>query len=212
MKKTSSALMIAASLSILPACGIEETNTPELQGSEAPASSDLGQTGSALSVGSYSVNLSAHGGSGGAASSKECPANYVAVGIHGSAGDIVVSLGLVCRYLNNDGTLGAWYYTSATTGAYTVTPFNIQCPAGQVVVGFHGHNNNFLDSLGLSCATPNNWMSGSGVEFSTVKVGGTGGGYEFSDLCPPQYVVRKLNLRSWDLIDQAQAVCNSLMW
>lgn len=211
MKKTTTALMIAASLSILPACGMEEAHTPELQGSETPAAPDLGQTDSALSIGSYSYNLPARGGTGGAASSKECPANYVAVGIHGSAGDIVVSLGLVCRYLNNDGTLGAWYYTSATTGAYAVTPFDIQCPNGQVVVGVHGRSATFLDALGLSCATPYNWMTNSGVESTTVTAGGTGG-YAFSDICPSQYVVRKLNLRSWDLIDQEQAVCNALMW
>jgi hypothetical protein len=38
------------------------------------------------------------------------------------------------------------------------------------------------------------------------------GGYAFSDVYPSQYVVRKLNLSSWDLIDQEQAVCNSLTW
>ncbi|MFE8597857.1 jacalin family lectin [Archangium violaceum] len=211
MKKTTTALMIAASLSILPACGMEEANAPELQESETLAAPDLGQTDSALSVGSYSFNLSARGGSGGAASSTECPANYVAVGIHGRASNLVASLGLVCRYLYTDGSLGAWYYTAATNGVYAGNSFDIQCPTGQVAVGVHGRSGIFLDALGVSCAYPNSWMNGSGVQSTTVKAGGTGGN-AFSDICPSQYVVRKLNLRSWDHLDQEQAVCNALMW
>ena len=109
-------LMFAAGLAVLPACGMEDPNSPEAQGLDPRTPTELGQTRAELGLGTQTYALPARGGYGGTPATVACPANHVAVGIHGTVNTYLTSLGLVCRALNADGTLGA-SVTIAAAGA-----------------------------------------------------------------------------------------------
>jgi hypothetical protein len=100
---------------------------------------------------------------GGYPSSIVCPANSVAVGIQGTMDAYINSIGLLCRTLNADGTLGATSST-AVAGSQWGVSFSRQCPDGMAVVGFPGHYGWYVDSLGLHCAAPNAWMTSAQVQ------------------------------------------------
>jgi hypothetical protein len=151
--------------------------------------------------------LPPHGGSGGSPASSECPYGAVAVGVYGRAGQYLHSLGLVCRYVNADGSFGSYHYAGAHGGAGG-SSFVSTCSGDMAVVGFYGRSGGYVDGLGMYCARPATWRSGSGFDGSLWVAGGSGGAF-FSDLCRNGPMVTKLRLRSGDLVDQMQAVCAS---
>ena len=197
-------LMFTASLTVLPACGMEAPDA-----AETPTAPALGQTREALSVGTESSVLSMRGGSGGSPGISACPAGHVAVGIQGLSEAYINSLGLLCRALNVDGTLGA---ASAGTvvGNGWGSAFTRECPAGMAVVGFPGSSGQVLDGLGLHCAAPNAWMNNSQVQASVAVAGGSSGN-AFSDVCGSQQVVTRLNVSAGNNVDSEQGVCTRLV-
>ncbi len=199
-------LMFAASLAVLPACGMEEPNSPEAKGLDPKAPTELGQTRAELVLGSETYALPARGEYGGTPATVACPANHVAVGLHGTVNTYITSLGLVCRALNADGTLGASVSIAAAGGAWG-NPFSSQCPDGMAIVGFPGHYGWYVDSLGVHCAAPNAWRTSGQVQASVAEVGYSYSGNPFSDVCPSQSVVTQLNVRHGDNLDQEQATC-----
>ena len=201
-------LMFAASLAVLPACGMEDPNSPEAKGLDKQTPTELGQTRAELALGTETTALPARGGSGGVPGVVACPANHVAVGIHGTVEAYINSLGLLCRALNADGTLGASFSTPAAGGAWG-TAFTRQCPEGMAVVGFPGHSGWYVDSLGLHCAAPNAWMTSAQVQASVAETGGYSGN-AFSDVCPQERVVTQLNVRNGNNLDQEQPICTRM--
>jgi hypothetical protein len=208
MKKMSWMSVAIASLSLLPACGGEDLSELESQMVE-PAADNLAQTSNALSVTGNTQLLPAHGGTGGYATRTECPSGYAAVGIHGRSWSYIDRLGLVCRYLNADGSLGATYYAGAA-GGFGGADFQIWCPDGQVVVGFQGRSASYVDQLGLYCSTPSAWKSFNASPPYTTSVTGGSGGFYFAETCAKPYVVTSLNLRVGHYVDQEQTVCSYL--
>ncbi|NMO19255.1 phosphatidylinositol-specific phospholipase C domain-containing protein [Pyxidicoccus fallax] len=152
--------------------------------------------------------LPLRGGSGGAPTSSECPPGAVAVGVHGRAGQYIDRLGLVCRYVNSDGSLGSYHYASAQ-GGDGGSYFERTCFSGMVIVGFHGRSGAYVDGLGMHCARPATWNIGYGVDSSPWLAGGNGGA-SFSDLCRNGSMVTRLRLRTWSLVDQMQPLCARL--
>jgi hypothetical protein len=130
------------------------------------------------------------------------------VGLHGTVNTYITSLGLACRALNADGTLGASVSTPAPGNGWGST-FSLQCPAGMAVVGFPGRSGWYLDSLGLHCAAPNAWMTSAQVQASVAQVGSSSGN-AFSDVCPQERVVTRLNVSHGDNVDQEQATCTRM--
>ena len=193
--------MFVAGLALLPACGMEDANSPE-------APTRLGQTRDALSLGTETTSLPARGGYGGVASSIACPANHVAVGIHGTVVTYINSIGLLCQALNTDGTFGASVST-AMAGPGWGTAFSLQCPAGMAVVGFPGHSGALVDALGLHCAAPNAWMTSAQVQASVAEMGSYSGD-AFSDVCPQEQVVTQLHVRNGDNLDMEQPICTRM--
>ncbi|MFL5353935.1 MAG: hypothetical protein ACJ8AN_14915, partial [Archangium sp.] len=203
-------LMFAASLAVLPACGMEDPNSPEAQGPDKQTPTQLGQTRAELSLGTETTWLPARGDSGGGyPSSVACPANSVAVGIQGTMDAYINSIGLLCRTLNADGTLGATSST-AVAGSQWGVSFSRQCPNGMAVVGFPGHYGWFVDSLGLHCAAPNAWMTSATVQSTVAETGGYSGN-PFSDVCPQQRVVTQLYVNNGDVMDREQALCTRMV-
>ncbi|WP_199243333.1 hypothetical protein [Vitiosangium sp. GDMCC 1.1324] len=202
-------LMLAASLAVLPACGMEGATSPESQGFDPKSPTELGQTRAGLNLGTETTWLPARGDYGGVAGGIACPANSVAVGIQGTLSAYLNSIGLVCRTLNADGTLGATSST-AVAGSQWGSFFSLQCPDGMAIVGFPGHTGWYVDSLGLYCAAPNAWMSSATVQ-STVAETGSPYSNPFSDVCPQQQVVTQLAVRNGNVLDQEQALCTRMV-
>jgi hypothetical protein len=194
-------LMFAAGFALLPACGMEEDPS-----SQNPLK--LGQTRDELALGTETTALPARGGYGGVANALSCPANHVAVGIHGTVVTYVNSIGLLCQALNTDGTLGAASST-AMAGPGWGSPFSVQCPAGMAVVGFPGRGGELIDGLGLHCAAPGAWMNSTQVQASVAEVGSYSGN-PFSDVCPQERVVTQLVVRTGDNLDMEQGVCTRM--
>lgn len=200
-------LMFAASLVVLPACGgMEEAKSSGSQGLEPKS---LSQTRDELTLDTTTTWLPARGDNGGSPGGIACPANSVAVGIQGTLSTYVNSIGLVCRTLNADGTLGTTSST-AVAGSQWGSGFSRQCPDGMAIVGFPGHTGWYVDSLGLYCAAPNAWMSSATVQSTVAETGGYSGN-PFSDVCPSQQVVTQLAVRNGDVLDQEQALCTRLL-
>jgi LCCL domain len=115
--------------------------------------------------------LAERGGGGGDAHELECNGGDVAVGIHGRSGVYVDRLGLQCATRNSDGSPGATYnrgpYGGSGGGSFSQT-----CPSGQVVVGLYGRSGQYIDRVGLDCATVSSWSSGGTVSSTTSSAGG----------------------------------------
>ncbi len=93
-------------------------------------------------------------GVGGRARNLRCKASGVVVGLHGTRGRYVSSVGLWCAQVEVSGTrlkLGAPYKIDPV-GPVAKTPFDLLCPTNQVAGGFHGRGGVVLDSVGLCCA------------------------------------------------------------
>ncbi|ATB43477.1 hypothetical protein CYFUS_008957 [Cystobacter fuscus] len=173
-----------------------------------PEAENLVQTNHALAIGGLTYALNPRGGTTGFPTLTECPSGYVAVGIHGREGSHVDRLGLLCRYLNADGSFGATYYAGAQ-GGFGGANCERVCPDGQVIVGFLVRSLNYVNSLNLQCAPPASWVSEGRVQGYSNSMG-IGSGYDFNDRCPQSFVVTSLNVRVGDYVDQMQAVCSQL--
>ncbi|MCT4624277.1 MAG: hypothetical protein N4A46_11690, partial [Schleiferiaceae bacterium] len=66
----------------------------------------------------------------------DCPSGSVAVGYEGFAGCITDNFRLICREVNQDGTLGAATSVTCFSGGGTTTPFSTSLTGDNVLVGF----------------------------------------------------------------------------
>lgn len=173
---------------------------------DGPVDEHTGHINARLSVSGYTYTLTPRGGSGGSLASIGCAANYVVYGIYGGAGSYVDRLGLLCAYLNSDGSLG-YQYRTGYVGGTGGTNYTITCPAGQAVVGLYGRSGSYVDQWGLYCSHVSTWRTSGTVESVTGSAGGSGG-YPFYDVCPSAYVMTSINARAGSLVDQEQGVCS----
>jgi hypothetical protein len=206
MKKTFWLSGVFACLAVLPACGGEELNGMETQKAlaEPAATEALGQSSNELSVSTNYSYLPFRGGTGGQAVNISCASGYVASGIHGRAGQYIDRLGLICRALRADGSLGP-SYDSMPVGGWGGSDFRIECPPGGAIVGFHGASGDYLDRLGLICSSPSAWRSGPWTYYTGAAGGGAGGG--FDDKCSQGYMVNLVYTLSAGLVDGQKAQC-----
>ncbi|WP_375772380.1 hypothetical protein NR798_16340 [Archangium gephyra] len=206
-KMIRSMTVVLAGLPLLSACGGAELDTLEAQASGTPAAEELAQTSDALIVTDTSYPLTARGGSGGTSVTLACARGFVAVGIHGRSGWYIDQLGLVCRYLNYDGTLGAEQSTQALGGTGG-SDFKMVCPEGMAITGFYGTGGSYVDQLGFNCSSPTLWNQSSEVQYWSGKAGSNVGSSSFTDMCPSRYLATSMNIRYGWHVDQFQGVCS----
>lgn len=152
--------------------------------------------------------LPPHGGYGGTPVSTRCLYGYVAVGIHGRSGQNIDRLGLICRQLNADRSLGT-YYISNSYGGSGGGYFEVECARGTAIVGIEGFSGSYINGMFMTCATPATWGRGTGIDFYSRYIGGNVGSY-FSEQCTSGSVVTGFNLRVGGLVDQMQTFCSKL--
>jgi hypothetical protein len=93
-----------------------------------------------------------------------CPAKAIVVGIHGKAGDLVDSLGLICakpgktqwpqeQAADSGLPRPSWTEsaTTATLGGPGGVPFVLRCPPGTAVWSWRGKGAALIDQVGVAC-------------------------------------------------------------
>ena len=79
-------------------------------------------------------DLPSIGTSGGTAFSRECPDNHVLTGIRYRSGFLLDAVGIKCRPVKSDGTLGAEISWGGMVGGSGGTSGSVSCPSNAVIV------------------------------------------------------------------------------
>jgi hypothetical protein len=96
-----------------------------------------------------------YGGSGGSAFTRSCGAGRVLTGLRFRAGLSLDAIGLLCRNVNADGSLGTESAIGTLAGGGGGTAGSASCPAGTVGVGGKVYYGTYVDGLILYCRTWN---------------------------------------------------------
>ena len=180
-------------------------------------------------LGKTTQELPKRGGNGGQpAGPLKCDDGYVVTGIHGTIYKLrPARLGLICRRLNADGTLGDRKTGDLTAPPKTAPPKDVnpdddfyhQCGQGEVVVGFYGWSDPYIDQLGFWCAKPEDWMNRKPPTRGRLVIGSAEKKVEskdFDDKCDQyqndkkRYVVTQIAVQTGWHLDQEKATCTEL--
>jgi hypothetical protein len=166
----------------------------------------VGAQGKTYSV-SWVQILSSQGGTGGQSSVLGCESGQAVVGLTGRSGDQIDSLGLVCGFIQGNGTPRTGdQKPTVPVGGKGGAAFTVTCGPGEVAVGFSGRAGQNIDAISLYCAPVAGWVAGSQPVHSTETRGG-GGGNQFQTKCSSGFVLVGLLVRSADAVDAAAPVC-----
>ena len=162
------------------------------------------------------------GGGGGGDFSSTCPTGTVAIGFDGTSRDSYVDrLRTVCApmpVLNTATTPDSWsltrgqgVYFGAATGSGGTTPYDLQCPAGQYVIGINANAGSRVDFMNAICGT----FTLSGGVVTRTQQGNTGntntgGGGLNVMLCPGNGVVSAIRGRSGSWLDAVAIQCTQV--
>jgi hypothetical protein len=109
--------------------------------------------------------LPVYGGSGGTAFTRTCGSGRVMSGIRYRAGLQLDAIGLLCRPVNADGSLGAETTVGTLAGGGGGTSGTSRCPSGKVVSTVTIYHGTWVGGLMLKCSTWNtSTRSWSGLE------------------------------------------------
>jgi hypothetical protein len=103
-------------------------------------------------------NLPILGGSGGTAFSRDCGAGHVLSGVRYRSGMVIDALGLQCRPVLGDGSLGPESAVGALAGGGGGTIAVASCPAGRVVTGLRVRFGSYVSYVIVSCRA---WSGGT---------------------------------------------------
>lgn len=112
--------------------------------------------------------LPIYGGSGGTAFSRSCGSGRVLTGVRLRTGLEMDAIGLLCRPVNADGTLGSQTTVGTLAGGGGGTSSIVHCGTGNVVTGARIYYGGFVSAVALQCQA---W-SASARGF-TGAIGGT---------------------------------------
>lgn len=97
--------------------------------------------------------LPVYGGAGGTSFNRSCGAGKVLTGLRYRAGLLVDAVGLLCRAVNANGTLGSESTVGTLVGGSSGTSGTVSCATGSVVVGAAIRHGSYVDALWLNCRT-----------------------------------------------------------
>ena len=95
--------------------------------------------------------LPVFGGSGGTAFTLDCGNGRVMSGVRARAGRLVDAVGLLCRPVNANGTLGSETTVGSLVGGGGGTIETRRCGSGTVLVGLDIHFGNVVDGFSIRC-------------------------------------------------------------
>jgi len=91
------------------------------------------------------------GGGGGSGFTRSCGTGKVLTGLQYRVGLVVDAVGVLCRPVQSDGTLGSQTTVGSLAGGGNGTASAQSCPSGQVVVGALIIFGSFVDGIHLRC-------------------------------------------------------------
>jgi hypothetical protein len=179
-----------------------------------PASGGVGEaTGSAkeaYAADGYTFSVAGpHGGSGGGQSYPlTCPSGEVLVGFHGHFGNVIDQLGLVCAYMNPDGSLQPeLWYNGPLGGGSGGNPFWQTCLGNQYVAAMaYGTDDGVISRLMMYCADSapggksQGWVFAAGPPYGSLV-------YDNCNQGGPGNAVVGFTVRSGTYIDSMQTEC-----
>jgi hypothetical protein len=152
--------------------------------------------------------LPIYGGSGGTAFSRSCGADRVLTGLRYRSSFVIDAVGLLCRPIAADGTLGAQTSVGTLAGGGGGTSGTASCPSGQVVIGVKLYYGTYVDGATLFCRTWKPATRSFGTTGNTVGFAITSG-RDATELCEnatqPVVTIRG---RSAMLVDALGFTCN----
>jgi hypothetical protein len=92
----------------------------------------------------------------------ECPGNQVVIGIRGSRGSFLDSIGIVCSDSDHPDPFSPDNYLSPIHGGGGGSFFDDRCPAGYLVTGFNLRHGGYIDRLQPIC------IAAHGVDAATI--------------------------------------------
>jgi hypothetical protein len=95
--------------------------------------------------------LPVYGGGGGSAFSRTCAADYVLTGLQFRRGATFDAIGILCRPVLANGTLGPQTAPGTLAGGGGGSPSTIACPAGKVAIGGEIDYASYLGRVVLNC-------------------------------------------------------------
>jgi hypothetical protein len=117
----------------------------------------------------------AFGGGGGTAFELRCGRGYVLTGLQGRQGMVVDRIGVLCRPVRPDGTLGSETTVGSEVGGGGGNPATVSCASGHVVSALWILYGTYVDSVQIGCRT---WHAGTRSMSGTIafgqKLGGSG--------------------------------------
>lgn len=153
--------------------------------------------------------LPVYGGSGGSAFTRSCGDNRVISGIRFRAGLQLDAIGLMCRPVNADGSLGAQTTVGTLVGGSGGESDTRSCPSGSVVVGAIINHGAWVDGVRLSCRPWNASTRSYAANGTVLAIAGRIGANLNIELCEvstqPAVGIRG---RSASLVDAIGFVCN----
>ena len=110
--------------------------------------------------------LPIYGGGGGSGFTRSCGTGRVLTGLQYRVGFVIDAVGVLCRPVQSDGTLGSQTTVGSLAGGSNGTSSAQSCPSGQVVAGASIVFGSFVDGIHLRCHT---WNAGGRTFGSTVQ-------------------------------------------
>lgn len=154
------------------------------------------------------------GGAGGSSSyNLDCGSSGVMTGVYGKTGTWIDQLGITCRTVKSDGTLGDTY-TRGPVGGAGGTSLTRGCPAGWVIGRVESYSGSYINRVSLWCFA---WSASSRrLDYAVPKyIGVLGGiampGTAFNEAvtCPAEKLAKAFRGKSGSYIDSLQFVCDN---
>lgn len=149
--------------------------------------------------------LPLHGGGVGSPFALTCGPEELMVGVWGHAGTAIDTIGLICARMRPNGMLQV-PERRPEIGTAMTSPFALQCPQHEAMIGFRGRAATKLDRIGAVCARVRPWVLLGRRGAALQSVGGMGG-TPFADECPVGYLLQGILGFSNGTINAVQGLC-----
>lgn len=152
------------------------------------------------------------GGAGGKTTKLvDCGLNAVAIGFHGRKGSWIDSVGLICRRVNSNGTLGSTF-TRTPVGGPGGYADETRCGGNRVISKVAVYYGSFVNSFGKRCLEWDaaNRRTAAGAFKDAASAFGNTHGTRFEVACPDKKPLQALRVRYGTYVDSVRVICRDV--